>query len=83
MLGIAAPSTWENGVYSAIQQGFVQVDMRVRLVAIWSAAATTWPEWAPSLVILKEGDPSTDVREAAASLLGALGIQESSYRYTD
>jgi len=80
MLGIAAPPSWVDDVYSAIQQGFVHADIRVRLVAIWSAGATAWPEWAPSLLILKEGDPSPDVREAASGLLNALGVQESSYR---
>jgi len=70
-LGIAAPYTYDGGVYARISGALQSPDDRVRDMALWAATYSPYAEYRPILRTVAENDQVPRIRERAAMVLEA------------
>jgi hypothetical protein len=70
-LGVAAPATYDSGVFDLISAALQSPDYRVREMAIWATTYSSYAEYRPILRMVIENDPVQKVRGRAAMVLEA------------
>jgi hypothetical protein len=70
-LGVAAPSTYDESVYSRIRGALDSPDERLREMAVWATSYSSYPQYRPLLRRVAQDDAVQRLRERAAMMLEA------------
>jgi hypothetical protein len=73
-LAFGAPTEWDDEVWALLARGMSNPDPSVRVIAVYAAAITMWPEIAIHLQHLLSSEQDPSVREAAERSLQQLAV---------